>query len=66
MLFRSIVAGFHNGDLIDVDVCDADDVVLKPDAYQGEAFTALLYYALRNAVEPRIIPGTIERGRVYK
>ena len=61
-----IVAGFHNGDLIDIDVCDAADVVLEPDAYAGEAVSALLDDAQRDAVEPPFIPGTILSGRVYK
>ena len=61
-----IVAGFHNGDLIELDVCDAADVVLEPDEYDGEAFTALINDAQRDAVEPPFIPGTILSGRVYR
>ena len=61
-----IVAGFHNGDLFDLEVCDAADIVLGADAYDGEAFSALLNDAQRDAVEPRIIPGTIPGAWVYK
>ena len=62
-----IVAAFaDNGDLVDFEVCDADDIVLGADAYDGEAFSALINDAQRDAVEPRIIPGTIPLGRIYK
>lgn len=61
-----IVAGFHNGDLIELDVCDAADIVLGADAYDGEAFSALLNDAQHRAEPAPFIPGTIERGRVYK
>lgn len=61
-----VVAGFHNGDLFDIDVCDEADVTLNSDEYEGEAFTALLNDAQRDAVEPKIIPGTIPGAWVYK
>lgn len=30
-----VVAGFHKGDLIDIDVCDEADVTLSSDEYDG-------------------------------
>ena len=61
-----VVAAFHNGDLVDIDVCDETDVILNSDEYDGAAFTALLHDAQRDAVEPKIIPGTIPGAWVYK
>lgn len=62
-----IVAAFDGDDLIDLELIDADDVEIEACHYEEtDALAALLSKAQYRAEPAPFIPGTIERGRVYK
>ena len=62
-----IMAAFHNGDLIDLELIDADDVEIDACHYgESGALAALLQDAERYASKRPTAPGMIDGGYVYK
>ena len=62
-----IMAAFDNGDLIDLELIDADDVEIEACQYEETgALAALLQDAERYASERPTAPGMIDGGYVYK
>ena len=62
-----IMAAFDDGELIDLELIDADDVEIEGcQYYVGEALAALLQDAERYATKRPTAPGMIDGGYIYK
>ena len=56
-----------NGDLVDLELCDENDVVISDRSYDGSgAMPAILDDAKHNAITVTRAPGMIDCGKVYK
>ena len=62
-----VIAAFENGDLIDLELFDAEDVEIEGCHYEETgALTALLQDAERCAIPKPTAPGMIDGGYFYK
>ena len=55
-----------NGDLVDLELCDENNVVIEDNEYDGGAMLAILNDAEHNAITVARAPDMIDCGKVYK
>ena len=62
-----IVAAFDGGNLIELELIDAEDVEIEACHYEETGALAALLESAQDKAKPEpFVSGTIERGRVYK